>query len=99
MKTKQENTDTELDENRLIAERRIKLDALREAGQAFPNDFRKDTTSDELHARFGDAMLRNWQNRRDFLCGRPHDGQAGDGQNCFRQPAGSQRLDPADDSA
>jgi lysyl-tRNA synthetase class 2 len=44
----------ELDENRLIAERRAKLDALREAGEAFPNDFRKDTTAAELHRRFGD---------------------------------------------
>ncbi len=52
----QENTEvTEQDENRLITERRGKLDALREAGQAYPNDFRKDTTSGELHARFGDS--------------------------------------------
>jgi lysyl-tRNA synthetase class 2 len=50
-KTTQE---TEVEENRLIAERRGKLDALREQGQAYPNDFRKDTTSGELHARFGD---------------------------------------------
>ncbi len=46
---------TEIDENRLIAERRTKLAALREAGQAFPNDFRKDSTSGELHRRF-DAL-------------------------------------------
>ena len=35
----------EVDENRLIAERRSKLDALREQGQAYPNDFRKDSTA------------------------------------------------------
>ncbi len=54
MKEQEQPTVTEQDENRLITERRDKLDALREAGQAFPNDFRKDTTSGELHARFGD---------------------------------------------
>ncbi len=47
--------DTEVDENRLIAERRGKLAALRESGQAFPNDFRKDSTSGALHSRF-DAL-------------------------------------------
>jgi lysyl-tRNA synthetase class 2 len=43
------------DENRLIAERRAKLAALREQGQAYPNDFRKDTTAADLHSRFGSA--------------------------------------------
>ena len=42
----------ELDENRLIAERRTKLGSLREAGEAYPNDFRKDATSGVLHSRF-----------------------------------------------
>ena len=51
-KTTQEN---EVEENRLISERRGKLDVLREQGQAYPNDFRKDTTSGELHARFDDC--------------------------------------------
>jgi lysyl-tRNA synthetase class 2 len=45
----------EADENRLIAERRAKLDSLREAGEAYPNDFRKDATAGVLHARFGQA--------------------------------------------
>jgi lysyl-tRNA synthetase class 2 len=39
----------------LIAERRSKLDALREQGQAYPNDFRKDSTAGMLQARFGEA--------------------------------------------
>jgi len=47
--------DPDQDENRLIAERRAKLTALREAGQAYPNDFRKDTTAGDLYARFGDS--------------------------------------------
>jgi len=46
-------TTLEMEENRLIAERRGKLAALREAGEAYPNDFRKDTTAAELQDRFG----------------------------------------------
>ncbi len=42
------------DENRLIAERRAKLAALRQAGQAFPNDFRRDALAAQLHASFGE---------------------------------------------
>jgi lysyl-tRNA synthetase, class II len=42
------------DENRLIAERRAKLAALRAAGEAYPNDFRKDRTAAELQARFAE---------------------------------------------
>ncbi|KAA9133194.1 lysine--tRNA ligase [Marinihelvus fidelis] len=33
------------EDNRLVAERRAKLTALRDAGQAFPNDFRPNTTA------------------------------------------------------
>jgi lysyl-tRNA synthetase, class II len=45
------------DENKLIAERRAKLVALRAAagaGGAFPNDFRRDALAGELLAAFGD---------------------------------------------
>ena len=42
----------EEDENRLIAQRREKLKALREAGNAFPNDFRRDQLAAELHAAY-----------------------------------------------
>ncbi len=45
----------EVDENRLIAERRSKLDALREQGIAYPNDFRKDTTAASLQVRFAES--------------------------------------------
>ncbi len=40
------------DEGKLIAERRRKLDALREAGHAYPNDFRRNATAGELHQTF-----------------------------------------------
>lgn len=45
---------TQLDENRLIAERREKLSALREQGQAFPNTFRRDSYAEDLQAEHGE---------------------------------------------
>lgn len=41
------------EEHRLIAERREKLRALREQGNAFPNDFRRDAHAEELHGMYG----------------------------------------------
>ena len=41
------------DENKLIAERRNKLAALREQGVAFPNDFRPQHKAAALHVEFG----------------------------------------------
>ncbi|HET8692254.1 MAG TPA: OB-fold nucleic acid binding domain-containing protein, partial [Steroidobacteraceae bacterium] len=40
------------DENALMAERRAKLARLREAGNAFPNDFRRDALAADLHAAY-----------------------------------------------
>jgi lysyl-tRNA synthetase class 2 len=45
---------TDDSENHLIAERRAKLERLRERGGAFPNDFRRDATAEELHLGYGD---------------------------------------------
>ncbi|HXS04698.1 MAG TPA: lysine--tRNA ligase [Rhodanobacter sp.] len=42
------------DENRLIAERREKLTALRGQGIAFPNDFKVDSFAGDLQAEFAD---------------------------------------------
>ncbi|MEH6550950.1 MAG: lysine--tRNA ligase [Pseudomonadales bacterium] len=42
------------DENRLIAERRAKLNLLRAEGKAFPNTFRRDSLAAELQAAHGD---------------------------------------------
>ncbi|MGK2926670.1 MAG: lysine--tRNA ligase [Lysobacterales bacterium] len=55
MSEKQNDSPTEQDENRLITERRAKLAALRESGEAYPNDFGKDSTAAKLQARFSDA--------------------------------------------
>ncbi len=42
------------DENKLIAERRRKLAAIRDQGVAFPNDFRRNIVAGELHAEYGE---------------------------------------------
>jgi lysyl-tRNA synthetase class 2 len=47
-------TDQQQDENRLIAQRRDKLAAIRENGIAFPNHFRRDVLAAELQDRLGD---------------------------------------------
>ncbi len=49
-------------ENKLIAERRGKLDALREHGNAYPNDFRRNALAEELHRTYAsheDEALRD----------------------------------------
>lgn len=40
------------DEHKLIAERRKKLNLIREKGQAFPNDFKRDSLASDLHAEY-----------------------------------------------
>ena len=47
------NEQQPIDENKLIAERREKLRKIREAGIAFPNDFRRNVMAGELHAEYG----------------------------------------------
>jgi len=42
------------DDNHLIAERRTKLARLREIGNPFPNDFRRDATAGDLLLAYGD---------------------------------------------
>ena len=42
-----------LDENKLIALRRQKLQELRQRGNAYPTDFRRDALAAELHAAYG----------------------------------------------
>lgn len=49
-----DNTITTEDENKLIAQRREKLKAIREQGVAFPNDFRRNVIAGELHAEYGE---------------------------------------------
>ncbi|KGD61009.1 lysyl-tRNA synthetase [Alcanivorax jadensis T9] len=52
--TQTDSQEASQDENRLIAERRAKLADLREAGNAFPNHFRRDFLAADLQAQYGE---------------------------------------------
>lgn len=44
-----------LDENQQITQRKVKLAELREKGNAYPNDFRPDVLSEEIHRLYSDT--------------------------------------------
>ena len=44
---------SDLEENKLISQRRVQLAELRQQGQAYPNDFRRDALADGLHKSYG----------------------------------------------
>lgn len=48
----EQNTTPEIDENKIIAERRAKLDGLRKTGQAYPNTFRRDVLAMDLQNEY-----------------------------------------------
>lgn len=50
----EQKTESAEDTNALIAQRRSKLTAMREEGNAFPNDFRRDVMAGELHAEYNE---------------------------------------------
>ncbi len=50
----EENNNVSSDESAEIAQRRAKLAALREKGDPFPNDFRRNVLAGELHAEYGE---------------------------------------------
>jgi lysyl-tRNA synthetase class 2 len=52
-KSVRDDLETVRDEEKLVAERRAKLTALRERGAPFPNDFRRNVIAGELHAEYG----------------------------------------------
>ena len=60
------------EENRLIAERRAKLAAIREKRNAFPNDFRRDACAQELQEELGDKDKETLEqlDRRASVAGR-----------------------------
>jgi lysyl-tRNA synthetase class 2 len=59
LSTSNASTETALpvDENKIIAERRAKLAALRTQGVAFPNDFRPQHKAADLHLQYGDMAI------------------------------------------
>ncbi|MDG2175497.1 MAG: lysine--tRNA ligase [Gammaproteobacteria bacterium] len=55
MSEKQQQPESPEDENRLIAQRREKLNVIREKRNAFPNDFRRQDLAVDLHATHGES--------------------------------------------
>ena len=49
-----EKASVNVDESDLIAQRRTKLQAIRDKGVAFPNDFRRNVVVGELHAKYSE---------------------------------------------
>lgn len=47
-----QNTVPEVDENKIIAERRAKLTSLREEGHSYPNSFRRENSAADLQAEY-----------------------------------------------
>jgi len=66
----QEMTDDNLppvDENKLIAERKAKLSALREQGQAFPNDFRRNAYCTDVLKEFAEKTNEELEADRQYF--------------------------------
>ena len=73
MKITTMNDESQLDENKLIAQRREKLRELRQSTDIpFPNDFRRNVTAGELHAEYDekDAEFLEANPRRVAVAGR-----------------------------
>ncbi|MEW5249703.1 lysine--tRNA ligase [Microbulbifer discodermiae] len=62
------DTHTQQDENKLIAERRTKLSALREKGNPFPNAFRRENLAAELQTEFGEKSKEELQQLGKEVC-------------------------------
>ena len=65
-------SETEISDDALMAQRRTKLQALRDKGVAFPNDFRRNVMAAELHAEYAehDNAAFEAQPRRVKIAGR-----------------------------
>lgn len=48
-----QHEENQLDENQIMANRREKLNAIRQQGIAFPNDFKRDSFAADLHTQYG----------------------------------------------
>ena len=61
MSEKQQQPESPEDENRLIAQRREKLNVIREKRNAFPNDFRPENSAAELPQQFAEKTKEELQ--------------------------------------
>ena len=53
----------EISQNELLAQRREKLETLRSKGNAYPNDFRRDSLSSQLHESYGDQKKEDLEEK------------------------------------
>jgi lysyl-tRNA synthetase, class II len=60
----EQNEIEQIDENELIAQRKAKLVELRAKGQAYPNDFRRDSLAQEIHQQFNDQDNEELQSKK-----------------------------------
>lgn len=68
-KTENDTVEVEEDINAIVAQRKEKLAAMREKGNAFPNDFRRDTTSQPLHVEYDDKPAEYFdENKIEVAC-------------------------------
>jgi lysyl-tRNA synthetase class 2 len=72
MNEQDKTAETAPDENKLIAERRAKLEELREQRNPFPNDFRRTAMAADLQAEYGDQAKEQLEqaNREFAVAGR-----------------------------
>ena len=65
MENQQNNQDNDL--NNEMASRLAKLDALRAKGNAFPNDFRRDSLSSDLHTKYDNVSDEELLNEKHYV--------------------------------
>ena len=83
-------------ELKLVEERRAKLTELRKAGSAFPNDFRRNDLSSDLHQQYGEHLQRNvGSGAKSRDSGGTHGIETGNGQGKLRHYPGYERAHPA----
>ncbi len=72
MSDQNQTTEQATDENKLIAERRAKLTEIRTKRNAFPNDFRRTATANELRREYGDSEKQELEiaDKKFSVCGR-----------------------------
>ena len=63
-----QNSSSNSDENRLIAERREKLTAIRERGNAYPNDWRRKDLAADLDKKYADQDKVTLESSSDTAC-------------------------------
>lgn len=56
------------DDNKIIAERRVKLSAIRAQGVAFPNDFKPQHKADAIHSAYGELSREELEEKNISVC-------------------------------